>query len=128
MIWLVSAAFAQEPELRVLEGHVFELQRPVLGAYAPTRVLHGPEGPGEIPDEGYGYERGEATGLGWLALGFAVGASGTSLGMRNAKLAMEDARCQADLDEAYTHNRRRGIATYTLLGLSATSLTLAVVF
>ena len=106
----------------------FELERPVLGEFAPRRVLHGPEGPGEIPDDGYGYERGEATGLGWLALGFAAGAGGTSLAMRNAKLEMQDATCQRDLDEAYTKNRRRGYATYTLLGLSATSITLAVVF
>lgn len=122
MIWWVTAALAQEPS-----APTFVLERPVLGAYAP-RLLHGPEGPGEIPDEGYGYERGEATGLGWLALGFGVAAGGTSLAMRTSRLEMEAATCQGQLDTAFTKNKRRGIATYSLLGLSAASLTLAVVF
>ncbi len=103
---------------------------PRLGEFAPTRVplRHGPDGPGEMPDEGYGFKEDKGNGLGWVGLGLLGGAGITALTMNSAKNEMEDATTLAELDEAYTKNRRRGIATYSLLGGSALFFTLAVAF
>ncbi|HJN74653.1 MAG TPA: hypothetical protein QGF58_12030 [Myxococcota bacterium] len=106
-----------------------DLERPVLGQYAPqprALWLHGPDGPG-IPDEGYEYDE-PGNGLGWIALGLAAGAGGTAIAMRQSRLAMEDATCRYDLDQAYTKNKRRGYSTYGLLGGAAVFLGLAIAF
>ena len=105
-----------------------DFERPVLGAYAPVERplwLHGPDGPGEIPDEGYEYDE-PGNGLGWVGLGLAVGAGGTAIGMRQSRFAMEKATCQDELDLAYTQHKRRGYTTYGLLGGSLLFFSLAV--
>jgi len=113
VIWLVGSALAGG------------FEPPDLGRF--DVVEHGPDGPGEIPDEGYEYEE-PGNGMGYVGLGLLAVAGGTAIGMRQSKLAMENATCRTDLDDAYTQNKRRGWATYGALGGAALSFTAAVVF
>ncbi len=101
-----------------------------LGAFAPGQLplRHGPEGPGEMPDEGYGFKDDKGNGLGWVGLGLLGGAGITALTMNSAKVEMEDASTLSELEDAYTKNKRRGYTTYSLLGGSALFFTFALVF
>lgn len=120
MSWLlVALAFAEEPA---------SFEPRALGEFAPRPWMHGPDGPGDsIPEEGYEYDE-EGNGLGWIALGLGAGAAGTAIGMRQARLEMENATCQEELDEAYVRNKRRGYTTYGLLGGATLFLGMAVAF
>ena len=103
---------------------------PRLGEFAPTALpyRHGPDGPGEMPDEGYGFKEEKGNGLGWVGLGLLGGAGISALAMRSSKVEMESATTVPELEDAYTKNKRRGYTTYSLLGGSALFFGLALAF
>lgn len=102
------------------------LTRPV-----PTWVMrHGPDGPDDVPEDGYEFKpsKSDKPTFMWIGLG-AVAISGlTAANARSQSYVMREATTMAELDAAYTHQKRMAYATYGLLGAGALCMILEVPF
>lgn len=91
---------------------------------------HGPDGPDDVPEDGYGFKasKKDNKGLLWAGLGAMAVGGITAASARSQSFAMRDAQTLAELDAAYDKQRKLAYASYGFLGAGALCMILEIPF
>ena len=91
---------------------------------------HGPDGPDDVPDDGYGFKASNQDNKGWLWAGMGALAVGglTAASARSQSFTMREAQTLSELDAAYEKQRKLAYASYGFLGAGALCMVLEIPF
>ena len=91
---------------------------------------HGPDGPDDVPEDGYGFKASNTDNKGWLWAGMGALAVGglTAASARNQTFTMRDAQTLSELDAAYEKQRKLAYTSYGFLGAGALCMVLEIPF
>ena len=106
---------------------------PTLAPYAaPTTSVwrHGPDGPDDVPEDGYEFKASKKSSkkLLWAGMGAMAIAGLTASAARNQSYTMREAQTMSELDAAYLKQQRLAYTTYGLLGAGALCMVLEIPF
>ena len=91
---------------------------------------HGPDGPDDVPEDGYGFKASNQDNKGWLWAGMGALAVGglTAASARSQSFTMREAQTLSELDAAYEKQRKLAYASYGFLGAGALCMVLEIPF
>lgn len=120
-----------------VEGRTGLLPAPTLArdpwerAWGPgSPFSHGPDGPDDVPEDGYGFKASKKdskkllwVGLSSMAVGGLVAASA-----RSQSFTMREAQTLSELNAAYDKQRKLAYTSYSFLGAGALCMILEIPF
>lgn len=91
---------------------------------------HGPDGPDDVPEDGYGFKasKKDKKGLLWAGMGAMAVGGIAAASARSQSFVMREAQTLSDLDASYEKQRKLAYASYGFLGAGALCMILEIPF
>lgn len=103
---------------------------PIGGGPWSQSWSHGPDGPDDVPEDGYGFKASKKDNKGFLWAGMSALAVGgiAAASARTQTFNMREAQTLSELDAAYDKQRKLAYTSYGFLGAGALCMILEIPF